>query len=507
MVTFSTFKHEWTKSNFLCNTPQVSPDYKVFVNEQEVPVYTCRISAYPFNRVWPGFQRPVAQTERASFVNLIADEEIKIEVEPLTKTAYKKVLLKPYSKNVKMQKEGGRVAFTLKESGGYVLELDDYHGCLYIFNNKPVPCKNKERVTYYFDKGVHFPGKIVLKSNESVYLEKDAYVYGCIFAENAENIHIYGNGIFDDSSEERFCGKADYEPYTNGNLKLYDCQNVKIVGVGFTNSAIWCINVFHCFDVDIDGINVFGQWRYNADGADLVNSQRITIKNSFIHSFDDSITVKGIDRYWETDCTDMLFENCVLWCDWGKACEIGLETMCCEYKNITFRNCDVIRGAAVACDIANGDCAEVHDIIFENIRLELESFYTAEVYQHTDEQVYTAQDQVKISEFLNIKNRRFRDQAIYQGFVKEMQLGLSKDDKNYASVHDIMVKDITIYADEKIISMCGDKCARMAISNYVDTAYFANVYVENVVLNGKNLTKDEMGIALNGVEDTILIVK
>jgi hypothetical protein len=80
MVTFSTFKHEWTKSNFLCNTPQVSPDYKVYVNGQEVPVYTCRISAYPFNRVWPGFQRPVAQTERASFVNLIADEEIKIEV-------------------------------------------------------------------------------------------------------------------------------------------------------------------------------------------------------------------------------------------------------------------------------------------------------------------------------------------------------------------------------------------------------------------------------------------
>ena len=259
--------------------------------------------------------------------------------------------------------------------------------------------------------------------------------------------------------------------------------------------------------MDIDAINVFGQWRYNADGIDVVNSQRITVKNSFIHSFDDSITVKGIDRYWETDCTDMLFENCVLWCDWGKACEIGLETMCCEYKNITFRNCDVIRGAAVACDIANGDCAQVHDITFENIRLELESFYTAEVYQHTDEQVYTAQDQVKISEFLNIKNRRFRDQAIYQGFVKEMQLGLSKDDKNYASVHDITVKDITIYADEKVIDMCGDKCARMAISNYVDTAYFANVYVENVVLNGKKLTKDEMGIALNGVEDTVLTVK
>jgi hypothetical protein len=82
MFTYSTFKHEWTKSNFPCNTPSVSTDYKVYVNGVEVPVYTCRISAYPLNRVWPGFQRPVAQTETASFVNLISDEEIKVEVQP-----------------------------------------------------------------------------------------------------------------------------------------------------------------------------------------------------------------------------------------------------------------------------------------------------------------------------------------------------------------------------------------------------------------------------------------
>ena len=48
MFTFSNFKHEWTKSSFPCDVP-LSKDYKVFVNGQEVSVYTCRISAYPFN--------------------------------------------------------------------------------------------------------------------------------------------------------------------------------------------------------------------------------------------------------------------------------------------------------------------------------------------------------------------------------------------------------------------------------------------------------------------------
>lgn len=132
------------------------------------------------------------------------------------------------------------------------------------------------------------PGKIVLKSGDSVYLDKNALVYGCLFAENAENIHIYGNGIFDDSGEERFCEHC-YEPYTNGNVKFYDCKNVKIEGVGFANSAIWCVNLFHCSGVEIDGINVFGQWRYNTDGIDIVNSNGIVIRNSFVHSFDDTI--------------------------------------------------------------------------------------------------------------------------------------------------------------------------------------------------------------------------
>ena len=63
---------------------------------------------------------------------------------------------------------------------------------------------------------------------------------------------------------------------------------------------------------------VFGQWRYNNDGVNIVNSKNITVKNSFVHSFDDSITIKGIDRYAETDNENILSENCVLWCDWGK---------------------------------------------------------------------------------------------------------------------------------------------------------------------------------------------
>jgi hypothetical protein len=43
----------------------LSEHYELRVNGQAVPVYACRVSAVPFNQVWPGYQRPLDQTELA----------------------------------------------------------------------------------------------------------------------------------------------------------------------------------------------------------------------------------------------------------------------------------------------------------------------------------------------------------------------------------------------------------------------------------------------------------
>ena len=149
MFSASEFTHHYTKSVFKYTEP-ISGDYKVYVNGREIPVYTCRISAYPFNRVWPGFQRPVNQSELASFVNIVSDEELKIEV--VVNKAYENIYLKPYSKGIVPEIVEERVCFTLKEHGQFVLEADDYHHCLYIFNSKPITCEDPASVTHYFGR-------------------------------------------------------------------------------------------------------------------------------------------------------------------------------------------------------------------------------------------------------------------------------------------------------------------------------------------------------------------
>jgi len=505
MFSYSNFPHECNKSQVPIELLR-SADYKVLVGGEEIPVYTCRISAYPFNTWWPGHQRPINQSEVVSYINLVADEAVTLEVEPLTKSANGKIMIKPYSKGIEPSTVDGKIAFTISENGAYVLEIDDYHGLLYIFHNKPRPCEDPSRVTHYFGRGVHVPGKIVLHSGESVYVDKDALVYGCIYAENAENIHIWGNGILDDSREERESENCTGS-CVNGNLKFYDCKNLCIEGVGVVNSAIWCVNLFHCFDVLIDGINVFGQWRYNTDGIDIVNSARVTVRNSFVHSFDDTVVIKGIDKYaWESN-RDILIEHCVLWCDWGRTCEIGLETAAPEYANILFRDCDLLRAGSVACDIQNGDSAEVHDITFEDIRIELESFYTKSQMQRTEDQCYDlSAASVEIAKILCIQNKRFREIYAFLNLGEEKST-LQPGDPRYASVSNVTVKDIAVYCDPALIEKFGKSCTALSILNIIPTTTYQNIRVENLTLNGKRLCEEDLKITLEGVAPDVLTVK
>jgi hypothetical protein len=259
--------------------------------------------------------------------------------------------------------------------------------------------------------------------------------------------------------------------------------------------------------VQIDGINVFGQWRYNTDGFDIVNSQRIVMKNSFIHSFDDTITIKGIDRYAYESNTDMLFEHCVLSCDWGKTLEIGLETAAREYKNIVFRDIDVLRGGDCTCDIHNGDYAEVHNITFENIRIEMESFYTTPILQEYDEQEYNGYDGTEISYVFKVMNDSFRDMDFYAGLnILDAAGAIEKGDKRYSGVHDILVKDIFVYADEKLISENKKRCTSIYIENFIPSTEYKNLKVENVYLNGQRVQKKDMDIYLKGCDDSALII-
>lgn len=343
-----------------------SNDFKMFVNDQPVFVYQARVSKYPINQEWPGYQRPMNQTEIASFAYF--DFSGKIEVKIISDKPVKTLNIRPTPFGIKSSLNGNTITFSLSKPMQFVVEVNGYHNALHVFANpiETFKIKRDDPKVHYFGPGIHDAGRIKLKSDETLFIDGGAVVYGSVEGLNVSNIKIMGRGILDASK----IGRTE----ARNMIFLREVRDAKISGIILRDPQEWAVRPQQCDNVDIDGVKLIGFWRYNADGIDMVNSRKVTISNCFIRAYDDNIVVKGLPAGYKDplhrNVEDLKINNCVLWNDWGRALEIGAETVADTIKNISFTNCYIPRFTFIALDIQNGDKAWVKNVRFENIFVE-----------------------------------------------------------------------------------------------------------------------------------------
>lgn len=346
-----------------------SEDYAVLVNGQPVSVYRARVSAMPYNQVWPGYQRPLEQTEVASFATWDMAGPVTVEVAP--RRPVWSVQVRPTSYGVQPQVEGGRIRLSMSRPASLTVEVNGTHHALHLFANPPeqdAPTEGQPGVRY-FGPGIHNAGVIELASGETLYVAGGAVVHGVVRARGAEGIRIRGRGILDASTFSRQQGGQP--------VGLGDCRDVTVEGLVLRDPGSWTVVVAGCRDVRLADLKLIGLWRYNADGIDIVNSSAVGIERCFVRSFDDSIAVKGLNRCQgvptaHLPVVDLNVRDCVIWCDWGRALEIGAETAAPQMRGLRFTDCDIVRTNYAAMDIQHGDQADIHDVRFERIRLEVD---------------------------------------------------------------------------------------------------------------------------------------
>jgi hypothetical protein len=440
--------------------------YDVFLNGKKCFINMARVSKVPFNRPWEGTQRPLEQTEINGFINFASDSEVEVIVD--CKMRVDKAVLKPLNRKIDVTIKENRIMLNLKNNGQYVLEINGQHEVLHIFYDSMEEYKDKKSATYYFGPGIHRQGIINLKDDESIYVDRDAVVLCSVLAEKAKNIKIFGSGILDGSMEERISplispASGCYDGMTVGNIRMYDCENVSIDGVVLRDSSIWAASFFGCNNVRMNNIKIIGQWRYNTDGIDLTNTSNVEIYNSFIRSFDDAISIKGIYDY-DKAIENIKVDNCILWCGWGKSCELGAETSAKEFKNIYFSNIECIHNSIAAMDIQNCNDADIHDIYFRNINVEYPIDEQKKMLQESDESKYIA-DSPEICALIKLDNRK----TVYKF---EWENGI------YGSIHDIYFNNINAYVEDRdiikpIIHVCSHK----------DDLMFYDINIKGIFVN------------------------
>lgn len=342
---------------------EASPDFTVKVDGKEVFVYRARVSARPENQVWPGHQRPGEQTEQVSFCYFDADKAATVEVE--SKTKIDRLVVRPLSKKIRPTVDGHKISFTLTEPCQLAIEVNGRHHALHLFANETEknPVKESDKNTIYFGPGIHHPGIIEVKDNQIVYIAGGAVVHAIIKTRNVKNAAVKGRGVLDASSFERSAGNC---------IRIENGENITVEGIILRDPPSWALTMYDSQNVTIDNVKLIGLWRYNADGIDIVNSNNVKVKSSFIRAFDDGIVLKGWKRGngVQRNVHDIDVDNCIIWNDWGRAFEIGAETVADSIYRCSFRNSDVIHFVHIALGIQNGDRAHIFDIDYENIRIE-----------------------------------------------------------------------------------------------------------------------------------------
>lgn len=383
-------------------------DYILKADGVKIPLHEARVSAVPFNRRWPGHQRPVEQSELISFASFTLDGPASVSISG--KEEIPQALVRPLSKKIVPLVQGAEVSFQLEEPGFYTLELGDSHHVIHLFvqNPRDYTVEEADPKVLYFGPGVHRPGLIELKSDETLYIAEGAVVYSRVCARYADHIRIMGRGILDCSeNKEKILfqvepAERDYaveNAIRTHTIELEFCRDVLIEGITIRDSQVYNIRPVCCEELRIEDVKILGSWRYNSDGIDMHNCHDTVIRGCFIRTFDDCICVKGFDYTQDSsklqNLTDrqqsfkqIVVEDCTLWCDWGIALEIGAETRALEICDVTFQNCDIIHTTHKALDIQNVDYADIHDIYYKDIRVECSGDQPTPAIQTGEDQVY-----------------------------------------------------------------------------------------------------------------------
>jgi alpha-L-rhamnosidase len=195
-------------------------------------------------------------------------------------------------------------------------------------------CAQKGGGTVVIPKGIFLSGSVFLKPGVNLEIQEEGVLKGStniedypkattrieghfepwraalLNADKTDHLRISGKGILDGSGEpfwKLFYSRRTADPKTT-NLSverprltfIQNSKDVKISGIGFTNSGFWNLHLYRNQNVTVDNCRfiaphgaVPNDHAPSSDGIDVDSSQDITISNCFFSVGDDDIALKG----------------------------------------------------------------------------------------------------------------------------------------------------------------------------------------------------------------------
>lgn len=432
-------------------TPTEDAPFSVTANGQEVGVY----GDYNGEFYEIGF----------AYFNFDPGETVEVKVK--VDFPFKQVEVLPANAGVVPQVDGDTLTLTVDDPGqdlSFVFD-GDYQGyTLHLFTNEidheAEKYKGKFGVIYY-GPGYHDEShkQIVLGSGMTLYVDAGAVVNAPVVVYNAKNVKILGTGMI------MMDKKNAVDPtYGNINLCINNSQDVYIGDIiaHAHRTQNWTTHIYFSKDVTVEGYHVVSPQYASTDAIDISNSQNVTIKDVFLRSCDDCVTVKGLGQgATPDDCPpneNIHVSDSQLWNDCNNAMVIGEESMAAYYNDISFRNIDVLYSY---------DDRDNHERLDERAAMSIVLLHGTEVTNITWEDIRVNNCQRLVC---------FR-------FVDSFWFGSIQGNQSFPGYVDgVMLRNITCES-----SNTGKIANDILIYGWSKDKKIQNVTLENFVVNGKKL--------------------
>ena len=421
------------------------------ISEEFIPnLAKSYIGESAFSVVAGGKEKVVYRTANCDFVQAVSDDVIDFEITYNGKIT--SAVLKPFSKGIKPEVTGNTVKFSAKSRDQLCLIINGDKKCpLFISVNPEIARPEDDGNTLYFeDEKVYRPGIVQLSDNQTVYIGENVVIDGGFAASGKKNIKIIGHGVIKNLSKNSLIG-------------MDNCEDVTINGLTVIGAQAWHNPWNHCNNVLAENYKIFGSETYS-DGIDMVSCNNVTLRNIMLRNEDDGLCIK---LSGDKGSENILAENCVIWSgEQGNSTEIGYELVGPYVRNVTFRNIDVInRGTRSAkfrrsaMSIHNAGYAKVHDILYDNIRVE----ETDENLIHMERISYSEWGVCEGSiEDIKIENVTYLDDKIVPiNMINEAQV---------EGKHSVSFKNFT-YGGKKLDSMDALKANGLVVSGDVEIGF------------------------------------
>ena len=442
------------------------------VEGRTVTATPVRLSAAPINKIFDGRQRDLAQTKAGAVLSF--DFAKPCEMRILNARGFPDDLeIRPLSRANGWRREPDELVVQLTTPEQFVVfsrsgAMPDIH----VFANAPFVAPKGPNVRR-FPKGVHRPGVLAPKSGETIVIDEGAVVHAECFVLGATNVTITGRGILDFSEWERHDPRAvkfrvdhglkdeDTELACNPFV-IHSSENVRVEGITLKDAPFWTLVVRNgSRGVEIDNVKIVGNWRYNSDGINVCASEIVSVRDSFVRSFDDCLVARA--SYFDGDdgipTRRLRFERNRLWCDWGKNCEVWAGHKPTVMEDIVFRDNSFLNVHFVGCDVNTWFCSDstyIGEVTFDANEYDFGEARPETLFQSRDHELYRYRPMRKaclleVSSWNPAKN------------LGNQHFGPADDESKYRLLYDgITFSDPRIY---------GGTNEQLAIKSETSTAY------------------------------------